>query len=77
MLESSLDFQDHQLEDPAEYREIVLEPGTPSLESGHTSYRTHSDPSGTHPMMTHFMASLTGVTMETYLPAGPVRTRQV
>lgn len=77
MLESSLEFQDHQLEDPAGYREKVLELNTPSLESGHTSYRTHLDPSETHPMMTHFMASLTGVTMKIHLQAGPVRTRQV
>lgn len=67
MLESNLEFQDHQLEDPAGSREKVLEHGTPSLESGHTSYRTHLDPSGMHPMMAHFMASLTGITMETHL----------
>lgn len=33
MLESSLEFQDHQLEDPDGFREMVLELGTPSLES--------------------------------------------
>lgn len=46
MLESSLEFQDHQLEDPDGFREMVLELGPPSLESGHTSYKTHSVSSG-------------------------------